>query len=205
MWEPDIPRDHVLRQGDLLDYRASDDVAALTLELPITPAALVSNGKRTSAGIAPIKVARALVVSHCCTNENALGGQRSIQVVPVNRITLSPVNPEAHRASLLAEAPATPDTPLGNYNMRELALDPIDRHLPILPANKLWIARLTQVFTFTGEVDRLLEYRSARMLAIGRHRLRQKLMWLLTRPEQGDAAELLQQGVTPMLQAVDES
>lgn len=157
----------------------------------------VHGGKRVSVSVLPTRTARALVISHCCTNENQIGGQHYISVALVLKATLDAERMGQYRESLLAPEPDFTEGQPRNYNMREFALESTPPVLPDLPDNKMWIVNLSHQITFTGEIERLLPYRQARMSVVDRDRLRQKLMWLLGRPEESDIAELATLGIVP--------
>lgn len=195
MWEPTAPTDDSIRQGDLLDYRTASDITSPISELPISPATLVSDGKHTSVSTLPTRKTRAIVVSQCCPNDNDLRGKRYISVALVVKVTLDTKRIEQYRDSLRNEIPEFVAGQPVNYNIREFALDCFPPRLPELPDNKIWIVNLTHQTTFTGEIERLLPYRDARMTVICRDHLRYKLMWLLGRPEEADIASLSRLGI----------
>ncbi len=178
MWEADLPSlEDDLRQGDLLS-----NVSFPQLDRRLEPDA---QGRATLL----VKSRTVIVVTQCCTVE-----QRGIiAVAPVG--STRELNPDdrLYQALMTEEPPPSQEVDSVPYAIDLFRLEPLHNHLPERP-NRLRVAELTKILTFTGDSGWLRQARVARLTPRARQLLRLKLALFWSRVEETDAEALERMG-----------
>lgn len=174
MWEPEVPdKSAALRQGDLLD-----GLVLPKLKWPLFYARPPAQaGTENQMIVLPGSKAQTyLVVSQCCTIENqivaALAPVRSTR--PLNEEQLSEYERE--------EPSVDPDV---RYVYNAHALTPFGDYLE-RTGRRIFVADLTQIQSYSGEISEFQESRVAVMTPAGRRLLRIRLALFWGRVEQED-------------------
>lgn len=183
MWSNETPvPDSSLRQGDLLV-----DVPRPILRLPVKVADFLENQPMT---VVQVETGPALVISHCCTNENS----KHVAVASVRR--RGGLRPH-ERTGLLKDEPDIVDGALHNYTLDSFALKAYSDVLESLDEDHFWVAELSRMTSFVGDDASLRKLRRAHMEPEERRLLRIKLAYRWARAEEGDAQHLMARGIPP--------